>query len=66
LAKHNKALSHVQNDLVLTRQEVADARAESNHFRKLMKQAQAQSAASQVESNHFRELPRPLQIRAPT
>jgi hypothetical protein len=55
LAKHNKALSHVQNDLVLTRQEVADARAESNYFRELMRQS---AASQQAESNHLRELMR--------
>jgi FkbM family methyltransferase len=55
LARHNKALSQVQNDLLSTRQEVADARAESNHFRELMKQAQAQSAALQVERNHLKQ-----------
>jgi len=33
LAKHNKAVSQLQHDLISTRQEVADARGESNHFR---------------------------------
>jgi FkbM family methyltransferase len=56
LAKHNKALSQVQNDLVSTRLEVADARAESKHFREGMAQAAAEAAHARAQINHFREV----------
>jgi hypothetical protein len=56
LAKHNKALAQVQSALVSTRQEVADARAESKHFREVMTQLQADVAAARAETDHFREL----------
>jgi FkbM family methyltransferase len=48
LARHKNALSQLQNDLLLTREEIADARAESNHYRELMKQAQAKSGAART------------------
>ena len=46
LKKHSKALSQAQHDLIAARQEVADARAASNHFRELLNQTNAQSAAA--------------------
>ena len=60
-ARHKKALSQVQNDLVSTRREVAHARAESNHFRELMEQsaaalaeARAQLTAALADAQHTR------------
>jgi FkbM family methyltransferase len=49
LKKHSKALSQVQHELIVARQEVADARAVSNHFRELMNQTNAQSAVALAE-----------------
>jgi FkbM family methyltransferase len=48
LARHNKSLSQLQNDLLSTRQELAGALAESNHCRELMKQAKALATAQRT------------------
>ncbi|SDR25175.1 methyltransferase, FkbM family [Rhizobiales bacterium GAS191] len=49
LKRHGKALSQVQHDLIAARQEVAEARATSNHFRELLSQAHAESATALAE-----------------
>jgi FkbM family methyltransferase len=48
--KHRKALSQAQHDLIAARQEVADARAASNHLRELLNQTNAQSAVALAEA----------------
>jgi hypothetical protein len=49
LKKHGKALSQVQHELIVARQEVADARAVSNHFPELLNQSNAKSVAALAE-----------------
>jgi len=63
LAKHQKALAQVQTDLVSTRQEVAEARAESKHYREGMAQSAADAAQARAEIAHFREVTRQAQVQ---